>query len=95
MFRCFSEGHPEVTYSWVHNGVGLRASNRVLLHSKGEVLEVRSIDSTDAGQYRCKAHNDVGEVSSNNAQLTVLTGKLLLFLFPKWDDAYNGKMFGA
>ena len=74
MFRCYSEGHPEVTYSWVHNGVGVRQSSRVILHEKGEVLEIRSIDQLDGGQYRCKAQNEMGEVSSSYAQLSISTG---------------------
>ena len=74
MFRCYSEGHPEVTYSWVHNGVGMRQSSRVILHEKGEVLEIRSIEQLDGGQYRCKAQNEMGEVSSSYAQLSISTG---------------------
>lgn len=73
MFRCHSEGHPEVKYTWSYNGARVISSSRVRLYSNGEVLEIISVNQSDAGQYRCRAENVAGHVQSPFASFTVVT----------------------
>ena len=72
MLRCPVESNSVVSYSWTRNRQPLVSSSRVLLHAHGAVLEVRALNRSDAGGYRCQAENRVGVIQSPPARLTVV-----------------------
>lgn len=75
MFVCKAKAKPLALHSWTRNDVPLSPpTGRVLLHQRGEVLEIRQVTSADAGQYRCLAENTAGELTSAYASLSVDNG---------------------
>ncbi|XP_067941515.1 neogenin-like isoform X2 [Watersipora subatra] len=92
MLRCSVESNSVVSYSWTRNGQPLVSSSRVLLHAHGSVLEVRALNRSDAGGYRCQAENRVGVVQSPPARLTVVNRDTqdhfgVSFVMRPWDTS--------
>ncbi|XP_067927832.1 roundabout homolog 2-like isoform X2 [Watersipora subatra] len=74
-FRCQASGDPEPIIEWEMDGANLDSSRtRVLLDN---TLEIRDINPTDNGVYRCKASNPGGVVTAP-AQLSVQTVPIFL-----------------
>ncbi|XP_072011491.1 basement membrane-specific heparan sulfate proteoglycan core protein isoform X5 [Engystomops pustulosus] len=60
-FECLAIGDPRAKVTW--SKVGSRLSSDVVV--TGNTLRIEQVKQTDAGQYRCTATNDVGEVQSH------------------------------
>ena len=68
---CESDGHPEPTYTIYRNGTD---NTSVVSNEKTHIIE--SVNFSDAGLYRCKAKNKLGNDSSEVKNLTVNEGKI-------------------
>lgn len=80
-FRCYGDGIPAVTFSWLRNGTVLNVANlspddqaRIAISSN--VLTIGSVKPSDAGMYQCAVSN-THATRYDAAQLRVLC-KLLL-----------------
>ena len=74
MLACSAAAKPEAVYSWTRDGVPLSGSDKqVTLHSRGQVLEIHDVLPSSGGQYRCRARNMAGELTSSYARLTVVS----------------------
>ncbi|XP_068097693.1 basement membrane-specific heparan sulfate proteoglycan core protein isoform X5 [Hyperolius riggenbachi] len=60
-FECLAIGDPQAKVTW--SKVGNRLPPDVMI--SGNMLKIEQVKQTDAGQYRCTATNDVGEVQSH------------------------------
>ncbi|MEE6482438.1 hypothetical protein FKM82_013243 [Ascaphus truei] len=60
-FECLAIGDPRARVTW--SKVGSRLPPDVLI--SGGMLKIEQVKQSDAGQYRCTATNDVGEVQSH------------------------------
>ncbi|XP_053308483.1 basement membrane-specific heparan sulfate proteoglycan core protein [Spea bombifrons] len=60
-FECLAIGDPQAKVTW--SKVGSRLPPDVLI--SGGMLKIEQVKQSDAGQYRCTAANDVGEVQSH------------------------------
>lgn len=70
---CNFGGEPIPTISWTINGSPLHISGnfRILATDDNKHLTIRNVNRTDSGEYRCVAHNSLGNVSSNASALSV------------------------
>ncbi|KAM5132244.1 basement membrane-specific heparan sulfate proteoglycan core protein [Mantella aurantiaca] len=60
-FECLAIGDPHAKVTW--SKVGSRMPADIII--SGGMLRIEQVKQTDAGQYRCTATNDVGEVQSH------------------------------
>ncbi|KAM9297026.1 LOW QUALITY PROTEIN: basement membrane-specific heparan sulfate proteoglycan core protein [Gastrophryne carolinensis] len=60
-FECLAIGDPRAHVTW--SKVGTRMAPDVVVN--GNTLKIAQVKQTDAGQYRCTATNEVGEVQSH------------------------------
>ncbi|XP_072282815.1 basement membrane-specific heparan sulfate proteoglycan core protein, partial [Pyxicephalus adspersus] len=60
-FECLAIGDPRAKVTW--SKVGSRMPADVII--SGGMLKIEQVKQSDAGQYRCTATNDVGEVQSH------------------------------
>ena len=60
---CSANGTLPITLTWFHNGVELKANDRVVLEPQGQ-LTVRNVStSSNSGVYQCYAENEAGFTS--------------------------------
>ena len=70
---CSVEGFPEPRIRWLHNGRDIIYDGlRVFLEEDGSTLSIEDVDSRDAGDYTCQAHNGVSEPAERTIRLSVL-----------------------
>ena len=62
-FTCLAYQGDEVKFSWSKNGQVLKLSNRVTFYQmeSSSTLNIKDIESTDAGNYSCHASNRISE----------------------------------
>lgn len=60
-FECLAIGDPRARVTW--SKVGSRMPADVII--SGGMLKIEQVKQSDAGQYRCTATNEVGEVQSH------------------------------
>ncbi|XP_053546192.1 basement membrane-specific heparan sulfate proteoglycan core protein isoform X4 [Bombina bombina] len=60
-FECLAIGDPQAKVTW--SKVGTRMPPDVIIN--GAMLKIEQVKQSDAGQYRCTATNDIGEVQSH------------------------------
>ncbi|XP_056400171.1 basement membrane-specific heparan sulfate proteoglycan core protein isoform X3 [Hyla sarda] len=60
-FECLAIGDPQAKVTW--SKVGSRLPSDAIIN--GGMLKIDQVKQSDAGQYRCTATNDVGEVQSH------------------------------
>jgi len=66
---CRAEGI-DIVYQWIKDGVPLSDTNRRLkINNKG--LKITDIEESNEGEYKCRASNKGGIVTSNPATVTV------------------------
>lgn len=54
---CYSDGNPPANYSWFKG-------NLILHHYQPELI-LQSVQSSDSGEYFCRAENQLGESTSH------------------------------
>lgn len=64
--ECTVDGNPAPKVRWFKNDIELRSSSKLAITQSGSVcrMEVRNIDSDDAGKYTCEATNSIGRAST-------------------------------
>ena len=65
VIRCSASGLPEPIVAWFFNGAPVTAGGNVSILRGGSVLSISSVDTTDSGQYTCRAINSAGSDSFN------------------------------
>ena len=60
---CSANGTLPITLTWFHNGVELKASDRVVLEPQGQLTVRNASTSSDSGVYQCYAENEAGFTS--------------------------------
>ena len=60
---CSANGTLPITLTWFHNGVELKASDRVVLEPQGQLTVRNTSTSSDSGVYQCYAENEAGFTS--------------------------------
>ncbi|KAM4652668.1 basement membrane-specific heparan sulfate proteoglycan core protein [Discoglossus pictus] len=60
-FECLAIGDPRAKVTW--SKVGTRMPSDVVIN--GGILKIEQVKQSDAGQYRCTATTDIGEVQSH------------------------------
>ncbi|XP_030045639.1 immunoglobulin superfamily DCC subclass member 4 [Microcaecilia unicolor] len=72
-FQCRIDGLPAPTITWEKDHIAVPSEPRFLMFLNG-ALQIRNVQETDAGSYRCLAANTAGTRYSNEARLTVIKG---------------------
>ncbi|XP_043916969.1 muscle, skeletal receptor tyrosine-protein kinase [Protopterus annectens] len=67
---CSVMGNPKPSVSWLKDGVTVVQDNHIAILETGN-LRIRSIETEDAGQYRCVAKNSLGTEYSKPATVKV------------------------
>ena len=72
-FSCNFGGEPEPSISWIMNGSPLDTggNSRISFMADNKHLTIENVNRADSGEYRCVAHNSIGNVSSNASTLSV------------------------
>lgn len=72
-FSCVATGVPVPSLSWTINGIAknVTANPRISLSPDSKQLTVTNVNRIDRGEYRCVASNEVDNVTSLVATLTV------------------------
>lgn len=60
---CSANGTLPITLAWYHNGIKLKANNRVILEPQGQLTVRNASTSNDSGVYQCYAENEAGFTS--------------------------------
>jgi len=69
---CNASGNPEPTFSWTrNNGSGVVFDAHISFSWDKKRLIMTNVRRSDSGQYRCLAHNSLGNATSNAATLDV------------------------
>ena len=61
--QCNSSGDPTPTIIWIKDGKQLETEGRVFINPISGQLEVLDVKQEDAGQYMCRAINELGATS--------------------------------
>ncbi|KAF8570258.1 hypothetical protein P879_02813 [Paragonimus westermani] len=74
VFHCITTGYPKPSIYWEladktpifpsDNSLSVGTTNRIYLHKEGR-LEIRNVQTTDAGKYQCTAHSSVDRIHSS------------------------------
>lgn len=72
-FSCVATGVPVPSLSWTINGIAknVTANPRISLSPDSKQLTLTNVNRIDRGEYRCVASNEVDNVTSLVATLTV------------------------
>ena len=81
-FTCQTDGEPLPTISWYFNGAPLDESNtakymitdRSIQNAISDILNIRNVESSDAGTYTCNATNVVS--SDTSSGILTVNGEL-------------------
>ncbi|XP_034252491.1 Down syndrome cell adhesion molecule-like protein Dscam2 [Thrips palmi] len=80
-FNCTTEGHPQISVSWLKNGKQLSAGKGVQI-LPGHVLRLESVQRADGGMYQCFVSNGQ-EAAQGSAHLRLGdAAPMLLATFP-------------
>ena len=60
---CSANGTLPIALTWFHNGVELKASDRIVLEPQGQLTVHNTSTSSDSGVYQCYAENEAGFTS--------------------------------
>ena len=61
--QCNSSGDPTPTIIWIKDGKQLETEGQVFINPISGQLEVLDVKQEDAGQYMCRAINELGATS--------------------------------
>lgn len=68
---CNADGNPVPTISWTRNGFAINASDNYGSSNDNKQLNIRNVNRSDSGEYRCVANNTLGNGTSSAAILVV------------------------
>ena len=70
---CNAIGNPEPNVSWTVKGrhMGISYNPRISFSQDKKKMIITNLRRTDSGEYRCKAINNLGDVTSYGAKLDV------------------------
>ncbi|XP_046346605.2 peroxidasin-like isoform X1 [Haliotis rufescens] len=71
-FSCNARGDPSPVLSWVKDGRPIPTNRRYTLQNGGRLFRILNTESSDSGQYTCRAENAAGEQQAS-ARLHIIS----------------------
>ena len=68
---CIADGNPVPTISWTKDGSPIRSNPRISFSAENQQMTIKDVRRTDSGEYRCVAHNRLGNETSKAATLDI------------------------
>ena len=68
---CDAAGNPVPTILWTKHESALSSNSRISLSPDNKQLTITNVSRTDSGEYRCLASNNLGNDTSNTANVDV------------------------
>ncbi|OXU25353.1 hypothetical protein TSAR_010634 [Trichomalopsis sarcophagae] len=72
VFRCRVAGDPQPSVKWMRDSNEVSGDDERYLIKEDGSLVISDVSESDAGQYECVAHNDMGETKSRSARTLVV-----------------------
>ena len=68
---CSADGNPVPTISWTKDGSPISSNPRISFSADNQQLTIKDVRRTYSGEYRCVAHNRLGNETSKAATLDI------------------------
>lgn len=72
VFRCRVAGDPQPNVKWMRDSNEVSDDDERYFIEEDGSLVISDVSESDAGQYECVAHNDMGETKSRSARTLVV-----------------------